>query len=95
MVTNAYETISSGKQSQYEIVSNRAAIVLNNLGALNGLFDPLTEILTIGKILYKDNNAVRLQEYTFSELKKRVRKTSNSSNIKPEEGLNDATASES
>jgi len=75
LFTNAYETISSGKQAQYEIVSNRAAIVLNNLGSLNRLFDQLTEIITIGKIQYKDNNAAKLQEYTFIELKKRVRKT--------------------
>jgi len=91
----AIESISADKQSQYEITSNRKAIVLNNVGILNSLFDQLTEILTIGKILYKDNNAVKLQEYTFSELKKRVRKSSNSTNVKPEEGSNDATTSES
>jgi hypothetical protein len=95
MFTGAIESISADKQTQYELTSNRKAIVLNNVGMLNGLFEQLTEILTIGKILYKDNNAVKLQEYTFSELKKRVRKTSNSAIIKPEKGSTDVNASES
>lgn len=77
-------SISTDKQSQYEIIINRKVLVQNNVEMLNSLFEQLTEILAIGKILYKDNDAVKLQEYTFSELKKRVRKTSSSSNGKPE-----------
>ena len=32
----------------------------------------MSEIIAIGKILYKTSNPAKLQEYTFSELKKRV-----------------------
>ena len=81
----AANSISADKQSQYEIISNRKVLVQNNVGMLNSLFEQLTEILAIGKILYKYNDAVKLQEYTFSELKKRVRKTSSTSNGKPED----------
>jgi len=43
---------------------------------LNGLFDKLYEILTAGKILYKATDPAKLQEYTFEDLKKRVRRAS-------------------
>lgn len=84
LFTDAAISISADKQNQYEITSNRKAIVQNNVGIFNNLFEQLSEILAIGKILYKDNDAVKLQEYTFSNLKRRVRKTSNTGNEKPE-----------
>jgi hypothetical protein len=71
----AETTIAEGKQKQYEIVSNRKLIVQNNLGVCNDLFEQLTEIFTIGKILYKATDAVKLQEYTFNDLVKTVRRT--------------------
>lgn len=85
LFTDAAISISADKQNQYEITSNRKAIVQNNVGMFNNLFEQLSEILAIGKILYKDNDAVKLQEYTFSNLKRRVRKTSNTGNEKPED----------
>ena len=48
----------------------------SNLGLLNGLFDQLNEILIAGKILYKATDPAKLQEYTFEDLKKRVRRAS-------------------
>ena len=36
----------------------------------------LTEILSVGKILYTGKDSVKLKEYTFSELLKKVRRTS-------------------
>jgi len=50
--------------------------VQSNLGLLNGLFDQLTDIFTAGKILYKATDSAKLQEYTFEDLKKRVRRAS-------------------
>lgn len=73
---NAAETdIAEAKQKQYEIVSNRKSIVQTNLSVCNDLFSQLSEIMAIGKILYKATDSVKLQEYSFSELKKRVNKT--------------------
>lgn len=71
----ASASIAADKQMQYEIVSNRKTIVQNNIALFNALFDQLSEICTVGKVLYKTTNAVKLQEYTFNELKKRVRRT--------------------
>ncbi len=70
---SAETTIAEYKQQQYQIVSNRKTIVQNNLSTLNDLYDQLSEILKIGKILYKDTDPVKKQEYTFSKLKKKVR----------------------
>lgn len=68
-------SVAEDKQKQYTILSNRRQIVQSNLAMLNGLFGHLNEILTVAKILYKSADATRLQEYTFSELKKRVHQT--------------------
>ena len=40
------------------------------------MFDQLTEICTAGRILYKASDPAKLQEYTFEDLKKRVRRVS-------------------
>jgi len=71
-----YLTISADRQFQYQILTNRKALVQSNVGILNDLYDRLMEILRTGKILYQGKDAVKLQEYTFSELQKRVRRSS-------------------
>jgi len=72
--TTASSSIAADKQLQYEIGSKRKNIVQDNLALFNGLYQQLVEVLDTGKILYKSSNPAKLQEYTFSELKKRVRK---------------------
>lgn len=72
----AYASVATDKQIQYKIISNRKNIVQKNLGLLNELYAQFTEILRVGKILYKATDAAKLKEYTLNELKKRVRKTS-------------------
>jgi hypothetical protein len=72
----AHTSISADKQRKYEITSNRKSVVQNNLGILNDLNDQLSEILKIGKILYKTVDAAKLKEYSFTELMKQVRKVS-------------------
>jgi len=83
----ASASIAADKQMQYEIVSNRKTIVQNNIALFNTLFDQLSEICTVGKVLYKTTNALKLQEYTFNELKKRVRRTMTPDGENPE-GVN-------
>jgi len=88
----AYSTVSSNKQKQYEILSTRKARVQSNVSTLNDLYVQLNEILRIGKILFKDD-PVKRKEYTFSELKKRVRHTEKNS-TSDETTEEDATATE-
>lgn len=73
--TGAETLIAQGKQKQYEIVSNRRGIVQNNCLVCNEVYAQLTEILTVGKILYKATDNAKLQDYSFNELKKMVNKT--------------------
>jgi hypothetical protein len=70
--TDAGISIAADNQKQYEITSNRANIVQNNVGLFNSLYEQLTEILRIGKIMYKASDAVKAQEYNFAAMKKKV-----------------------
>ena len=70
------ETIAVEKKLQYKILTNRRAIVQDNIDMMNTLNQQLVEILKVGKILYNSNNPARTKEYTFTDLKKRVRRES-------------------
>ena len=70
------ETVATNNQKQYEILSQRQIIVQDNLKLFNELGTQLNEICNVGKILYKGKDALKLKEYTFIELKKRVRNVS-------------------
>jgi len=83
------QSIADDKQQQYEISTNRKAILQSNVGSLNALYAKITEICAVGKILFKGNDPVKLQEYTFSELLKKVRRTS-----KPDSAKADAKATD-
>ena len=80
--SGAFQSLKADKQAQYEITSNRKAIVQNNVSTLNDLYNQITEINAVGKILYKGNNAAKLADYTFSSLLKKVRQLSK---VKPAE----------
>jgi hypothetical protein len=68
-----HNTIAESKQKQYEIKTNRAALVQNNLQIFNDLYLRLSEIYTIGKVLYKNANPTKYNDYTFAKLLKKVR----------------------
>lgn len=92
-LVNTAASITADKQTQYEISINRKTIVQNNQGQLNSLYDMLNEILTIGKILYKNVDVVKQQEYTFNELKKKVRRSQSASTDKTDEKETDSSGS--
>lgn len=70
---NLYNSIATDRQEQFKIVSNRMAIVQNNLQLLNDLYVWLQEIYAIGKVLYSKSDIVKYKEYTFTELLKKVK----------------------
>ncbi|MFA5973334.1 MAG: hypothetical protein WC780_13370 [Lentimicrobiaceae bacterium] len=76
--STASTSIAADNQKQYEITSNRKTIVQNNVGLFNSLNEQLTEIMRVGKILYKAKDAVKTQEYTFAAMKKKVKNTGKS-----------------
>lgn len=72
--TEAGTLLANDKNQKYSIVSARMALVQSNLGLLNDLYDQLVEICKIGKILYKQTDKAKLNDYTFSFLLKQVRR---------------------
>lgn len=88
-LTVALNSMSEDKQKQYEITSNRRSIVQNNLSLLNDVYGQITEINSVGKILYKANDAAKLADYTFTDLLKKVRQVSKA--IPPESAKNTNT----
>jgi hypothetical protein len=70
---NAVASIRDDNQLQYDILTKRKAIVQNNRNLLNELYSQLTEILNVGKALYRKTNPVKTKEYTFTSLVKNVR----------------------
>ncbi len=87
LVTNA-ESIANDRQKRYEIQTNRKAILQNNVGVLNTFHAKILEILQVGKILFKDSDPVKLQEYTFIELLKKVRRISKPDTDNPDKETN-------
>jgi hypothetical protein len=81
--TEAGTLLATDKNKKYELVSTRMALVQNNLGVLNDLYDQLVEITKIGKILYKQTNKAKLNDYTFSYLMKQVRRVEKNDETEP------------
>jgi len=71
--TAAGKQLADDKNRKYALVSNRAAMVQKNMGLLNDLYDQLTEICRIGKILYKQTDPAKLKDYTFAKMMNQVR----------------------
>ena len=74
-----HDGIAQNRQKQFEIKSNRAGIVQNNLKTLNELYMRMTEIYNIGKVLYKNTDPAKYADYTFTKLLKKVRNATTSS----------------
>lgn len=73
--TDAVTLLNSDKKEGYKLISNRAALVQNNMGMLNDLNDQMVSICDIGKIFFKQTDKAKLKDYTFAQLLKKVRRT--------------------
>jgi hypothetical protein len=71
-ITSALAPIETENQKQFEILNKRKATVESNLSLVNDLYSTIMEICSVGKTIYK-GNALKVKEYTFSELMKKVR----------------------
>lgn len=70
------QSLAADKQQQYEITSNRRSIVQNNISVFNAVWEQTSEILKIGKVLYKGTNPAKLADYTYAQLLNKVRQVS-------------------
>jgi hypothetical protein len=71
---DAVSSITDDNRLQFDIVSKRKEIVQTNLSILNDLHANLMEILSAGRLLYKKSNPLKYREYTFSVLKKNIKR---------------------
>ncbi len=71
--TAALAEINADNQTQYEMTRNRQAIVSANIDVLNDMFTQMMKICDIGKRLYKESAPRKTLEYTFADLKRKVR----------------------
>jgi hypothetical protein len=71
---DAVSSIKNDNRLQFDIISRRKEIVRTNLSVLNDLYANLMEILNAGKLLYKKSNPYKYIEYTFTALRKSVRR---------------------
>lgn len=83
--SDAGVSLANDKNRKYTIVSARMALVQNNLEMLNDLYNQLVEICKIGKILYKQTDKAKRNDYTFTYLLKQVRRVEKPEVPKPEE----------
>lgn len=81
--TDAVTLLNGDKKEGYKLISNRAALVQNNIGMLNDLNDQMVSICDIGKILFKQTDKAKLKDYTFAQLLKKVRRTEKPEGTKP------------
>ena len=83
LFANSATLIHDNNQRQYEILSGRKKLVENNLHLFNELYSVIAEICDTGKVIYRGKPGAQ-KEYTFSELKKRVRVAHKPQPEKPE-----------
>jgi hypothetical protein len=70
---NNLTIIETKNQRQFEIINNRKNIAEKNVKLINDLYKIIIEVCNVGKSLYKGKDDIKVKDYTFSELKKKVR----------------------
>ena len=74
-LTQACESVAADRLQQMQITSRRRGIVQNNVSLMNGLYEQISEVLSVGKALYKGIDPAKLVDYTFIDLVKNVRQS--------------------
>lgn len=69
-------SLAADRQQQMEMTSNRRSIVQNNISVFNAVWEQTSEILKIGKVLYKGTDPAKLADYTYAQLLNKVRQVS-------------------
>lgn len=76
--------IDSFNMEQNELLSKRSQNCLNNMNMFNNLWDILSDIMLVGKAIYKFTNESKLKDYTMLQIKKRMnneRKSTTAANV--------------
>lgn len=76
--------IESLNMEQNELLSKRSQNCLNNMKMFNNLWDILSDIMLVGKAIYKSTNESKLKDYTMLQIKRRMnneRKNTTAANV--------------
>jgi len=70
---NLITTIRSENQEQNILIGEKEAQTIERNNLLNNLWMHISEVCEAGKLIFKENEPEKVKDYTYSELKKRVR----------------------
>lgn len=87
MLKDARASMMADRQQQQGMTTAHKALVQSNLGTLNDYYATLTDILATGKSLYQRTDKVKLADYTFAHLHKRVNQTAGAKKTKGTTGV--------
>jgi len=73
-LADLWKQLVEDKERRYSQVSNRAALVQVKQGLLEELYRQLSEICSIGKILYRQTDPAKLNDYTFARMMDQIRR---------------------
>jgi hypothetical protein len=82
-LADIWKLLNEDKDQRYTVVSNRAALVQYKQGLLQELYRQLSEICSIGKILYRQTDPAKLNDYTFSRMMDQIRRHTKQETVKP------------
>ena len=77
-------SLADDKNKRYIMVSSRSALVQSNIAQLNDLYDQMNEICSVGKIIYKQTDKAKQNDYTIAFLLKQVHRTFKTTGDTPE-----------
>jgi len=81
-LADLWKQLVEDKDRRYAQVSNRAALVQFKQGLLQELYHQLSEICNVGKILYRQTDQAKLNDYTLARMMDQVRRSTKQEAVK-------------
>ena len=81
-LADLWKQLAEDKDRRYAQVSNRAALVQFKQGLLQELYHQLSEICNVGKILYRQTDQAKLNDYTLARMMDQVRRNTKQEAVK-------------
>lgn len=85
ILINARKNVKADIDLQNNKVNDKSDLIEDNIESLNELWDLMVDILKTGKILYKNKDKSKTDEFTMSTLKARVKAERKKKETPPEE----------
>jgi len=85
VLVNTKKSVKADNDLQNTKLNEKGDLVENNLESLNDLWDNMTDILKNGKILFKNSDKSKTEEFTLTALKARVKQERKKKETPPKE----------